>query len=288
MTLETYAPLVEIIAAINTQKVDPDQYNILLLNADYASRRIDDLLASEVPYFLPWKETWDIPVDGTQINSRLGTLNLSRYLLELGTITVNGQDYSADASVYPSTQFPIRTLRLSGCCKSWYDNCGDPCGAGGAPVITIDDGIWGYRRRGGQIWKQVGTLHAGIDATVTDIAVDSLDTAPIPLNGENAILSAGHLIRIGSEYMVKSYTPTGQTVERGVNGTTAMPHTALDPVYVFQVEEPIRRVAARQAGLLLARRGAYDIRNSNDVGTPISYPQDLLNELYGAVDFYGK
>lgn len=286
MTLLSYASLQDIIAAINTQLVNATQYNVLLLNADYASRRIDDLLASEVPYFLPYKETWDIPVDGTQINSRLQALALGRPLLELGTVTVNGQDYSASVSAYPSTRFPIDTLRLTTWDKSWYDNCNDPCNP--APVITIDDGIWGYRRRGGQLWAQVGTLHADINASVTAIAVDSLDTVPVALSGENTILSAGHLLKIGSEYMVKSYTATGQTVEREVNGTTAAAHTTGDAVYVFQVEEPIRRVVARQAGLLLARRGAYDIRGSNDIGTPLVMPADLLQELYGAVNVYGR
>lgn len=286
MTMESYASLQDIIGAINTQKVDATQYGILLDNADSTSRRIDGLLASEVPYFLPYKESWDIPTDGMFINSQLGTLDLGRPLLELSGVTVNGQDYTSFATAYPATVAPIRKLRLTDRCHSWYDFCNLSCGD--VPMISIDDGIWGYRRRGGVTWKQVGTLHASIDAVVTAIAVDSLDTMPVALSGETANLSAGHLLKIGTEFMVKSYTATGQTVERAVNGTTAAAHTALDLVYVFQVEEPIRRVTAREAGLMLARRGAYDIRGSNEVGTSIAYPQDLLNELYGAVNFYAK
>lgn len=285
MSRETYASLQDIISSISTQLVDAVQYNILLDNADYVSRRIDNLLVSEVPYFLPYKETREIPIDGTRINSGLNTFQLDGNLLEQTTVTVNGQDFSSYASVYPATQYPIRTLRLSGCCRSWYDNCNDPCGD--ASVVEIA-GIWGYRRRGGVRWKQVGTLHASINASVTAIAVDDLGAVPAPINADVAALSAGHLLKIGDEFMVKEYSATGQTVERNVNGTTAAPHTALDPVYVFQVEETMRRVVARQAGLLLARRGAYDVRNSNEVGTAISYPQDLLVELYGALSPYAN
>jgi hypothetical protein len=39
---------------------------------------------------------------------------------------------------------------------------------------------------------------------------------------------------------------------------------------------------------MLARQGAYDVRGSNELGTPIIYPSDLLGELYGALTPYAR
>jgi len=44
----------------------------------------------------------------------------------------------------------------------------------------------------------------------------------------------------------------------------------------------VRRVTARQAGLLYARRGAYEQQTITDVGV-ITYPADLLSELRGVL-----
>src|SRR5690349_14318272 len=109
MTLLTYASLQDIITAINTQKVDATQYGILLDNADTTSRRIDNILASEIPYFLPYKETRELPIDGSNVNSNLNTFDLGGFLLEQISVNVSGQDYSSYATAYPSTAFPVRT-----------------------------------------------------------------------------------------------------------------------------------------------------------------------------------
>lgn len=279
----SYASLRDIKQAINTAKDDENQ--VLLDNAEIASRRIDNLLSSEIPIFLPYKESRDIPVEAWRINSYFNTFTLDGYLLEQSSIHLNGVDIASSIAVYPTTQSPIHTLRLTDSCKSWYDNCTDPF----SPSMVTVDGIWGYRRRSGRRWKTIGTLHADIDADDTELSIYNLAATPVPLVGENNTLSAGMVLRIDAEYMVKLYSASGNVVDRDdILGTTAASHDAGANVDVFQVEEPIKRVVARQAGLLLARRGAYDIRGSNEVGTPLVYPQDLLVELLASVDFYGK
>lgn len=280
--MQSYATLQEIVGAINTQKVDAAQYAQLLRNADYASRRADLLLASELPFFMPFQEVWDVPVEASAINSERNTLDLGRFLLEFGSVSINGTDTFSDAAAYPARAAPIRTLRLTTRTKSWYGwgaNCVNT-----PPSITVGN-IWGFRRRGATRWKTVGKLHVGIDDAVTDVAID--DTGGTALEGENDTLSAGMLLRIGTEYLVKDYSASSNTLERGANGTAPAAHNPSDPVDVWQVEEPIRDVVARQAGLLLARRGAYETRGSNEL-TPIVYPSDLRVELLAALDYYAR
>jgi hypothetical protein len=283
MTMETYASLWQIRAAINTQSQVENQD--LLDAADVTSRRIDNLLESEVPLFLPYVETREQQITSYNINSALGTFMLDSPLLELTTVSAYNVDITSRVAAYPPSAFPITRLRMSNTCwYSWYSPaCGFDCTL--APLISIT-GVWGYRRRGGTRWRNIGTLDAGIDASVTAIVVDDLNGNPI--TQERSQLSAGNLLRIDSEYMIKEYTANGQTVERDVNGTTPAAHLAGATVYVWQVEEPIARVVARQAGLMLARQGAYDIRGSNELGTPIIYPSDLLGELYGALTPYAR
>lgn len=279
--MTAYATLKEIKASINTEKTTEDE--VLVFYADQASRRIDRLMHSEVPFFSPYRENRPIEVTGMNVNSRSNSLQLGGYLLELDGVTLDGSALAVDASVfaYPAGASPITGLRLSQFCQSWYDWCASGCTTE-PPTIEVD-GIWGYRRRGGKRWVKVGVLTAAIDADDTTLTITTGGGA---LGAETFALSAGHSLRIGDEFLGKVYSASGIVVERGVDGSTAAPHDANADVYVWQVEENIKRVVARQAGLMLARRGAYDIRGSNDVGTPIVYPGDLLQELYGVLDGY--
>ena len=275
----TYATLAQIKANINTDKAAEDTR--LLDYAAYVSERIDLIMQSDVPYFLPYRETRAFLPDPTHVNSALNTVELDGALLELTSASLNGAALS-DVVAYPASASPIRVLRRTGTdCVDWYGRCTEP---GTLPEISIE-GVWGFRRRGGTRWKQIGTLTANIDASVTSITVTNNATQAV--SGENtADFSAGCLFRIGSEYLRREYSASGVTVERGIHGTTAAAHTAGDALEVFQVETAIARVTARQSGLLLARRGAYDTRSSDGLGGTTQYPQDLLLELYGALQGY--
>jgi hypothetical protein len=277
----TYATLAQIKRAINSTLTTEDA--TLLDYAAYVSERIDLIMQSDVPFFLPYQEARDVPVDPMRINSALNTLALDAPLLELSSVSINDGAIS-DAVAYPANASPIRVLRRTGTdCANWYGDC---VAAGELPEISIT-GVWGFRRRGGTRWKQIGTLAADINASVTGITVNNLATVPAAISGESdSNFSAGCLFRIGSEYLTKSYSASGNTVERGVHGTTAAAHTTGAAVEVFQVEAPIARVTARQSGLLLSRRGAYDTRNSDGMGGSIIYPQDLLLELYAVMQGY--
>lgn len=275
----TYATLAQIKANINTEKTSEDTR--LLEYAQYVSERIDLEQNSDYPFFLPYKVSEDVLIDPTQVNSRQNTLRLTSYWLELSGVTQNGQArvVGTDVFAYPPGVLPIHTLRLTSYSNRWYDAPCDGCNS--TPLTTTLAGIRGFRRRGAS-WKQVGTLAANIDASVTTITVNNLAAAAI--TGESdSNFSAGCLFRIGDEYLFKLYSASSNTVERGVHGTTAAAHTQGDAVEVFQVEPVIVRVVARQAGLLLMRRGAYDTRSANDLGTPIVYPADMLAEVYAVL-----
>jgi hypothetical protein len=77
------------------------------------------------------------------------------------------------------------------------------------------------------------------------------------------------------------------TVARAVLGTTAAAHTSTTAVYVYQVEDAIRRVTARQVGMLNSRRGAYNNSQTDmSTGINVTYTRDLLDELNAVLDEY--
>lgn len=280
----SYATLFDVKTNVNTQK---DTENETLLNyAEYVSQRIDGLLASELPYFEPYQATDDLLIDPTLINSRLGTLMLPYPYLSVTSLSLGTSALVVDTDVegYPSSVSPIRALRLMDCCQSWYDRCGVTCCE---PLALSITGVRGYRRRGAAQWKIIGTLGGNIDADDTTITITGQSGHP-----ETADFSSGCLMAIttsgATEYLRRIYDDTTIETQRGVNGSTAASHTMGDTVSVWQVEDTIRRATARQAGLLLARRGAYDVRGSNELGTPIQFPADLLAELFAVVNIYGR
>lgn len=279
-----YATLSQIRSNINTTL---DTENVPLL--DYAaavSERIDSELGRDLPFFLPYHlEDEEIMVSQSNVNSRTNVLSLPSYWLDIESVTQGGsvRTWDTDVFAYPPSAEPIHALRLAAWCNSWYDAACTDCNS--TPVTALITGAQGYRRRGGRQWKKVGDLAANINDSVTTITVN--DNSSNAITGEsNRDFSAGCLFRIDDEYMFKLFTNAGNEVERGAHGTTAAAHTAGADVEVFQVEANIARITARQAGLWLARRGAYETRNSNELGTPIAYPTDMLPELWGALQNY--
>lgn len=279
----SYATLYDVKTNINTAK---DTENDALLDyATYVSWRIDGLMASEVPYFEPYLATDDLIIDPTMINSWRGTLMLPFPYISITSVTVGTTTLVIDTNVeaYPSTVTPIRTLRLIDCCQTWYDYCMASCCE---PLAVSITGVRGYRRRGGNRWTTVGTLTNNINSSDTTFLITGQSGHP-----ETLTFSSGCLMAIttsgATEYMRRVYDASAIVVSRAINGTTAAAHTAGDSVLVWNVEETIRRATARQAGLLLARRGAYDVRGSNDIGTPIQFPQDMLHELNAIIQMYG-
>ena len=131
----------------------------------------------------------------------------------------------------------------------------------------------------GQDVPVAGLTASAVTMVITD--VDGLD----PYN-RTPCFSAGNLVRIDDELIdiVKTDTTTNTlTMIRGVRGTTAAAHTAGTAIEIWEPEDDIANAATRQAGLLYARRGAYQQVTTYPDGVSVSYPSDLLAEIRATV-----
>lgn len=248
------------------------------------SQRVDRMYQARRPLFLPYLESRLIRADGHHINSTDGTFQLDGHLLALTSVLLGttNQIIGTNVEVWPSIPSPYQYLRLLSNSGSWYDQC---LNGSLTPLFVTINGIWGYHGDYANAWLLTTTLTAdptsGTTLTVTDI--DGTDGY-----GRSPWISPGALLKVEDEFMLVTAVDTGTnvaTVKRGMNGTTGVAHAIGTGVYVWQVEDPVRRVVARQSGFLYARRGAYESSAITDVGV-INYPSDLLAELRGVIQGY--
>lgn len=289
MTL--YATLADARSDNKAVKTDDDLY--LLRSLKVVSRRVDMLLtvaARPREIFAPWIDTRKILINEWNVNTPYGLLELPMPLLALtsvsatGTALVVGTDvegYSLDGTA------PYSDLQLSAAYSyNWYYFCSTTIRQPFAQV----GGIWGYSSDYAHAWVQVDTLRADmLDTTTETVPVNTVDGAGS--DGNTPAFSPGVLIRIGasatsemiSVNAVSNTIPRTLTGPRGANGSTATTHAAGDPIYVWQVEPPIRQVVARQAAFMNARRGAFNSVEITAAGSELRYPPDLLPELRAAI-----
>ena len=250
---------------------------LLLSIVGQVSQRIDLIMASQTPYFQPYTEAreYEVRLDNVDSGRNVFILPPGSPLLALTSVLLNGA--AVTASAHPATRSPISMIRRTDG-GSWYEN-----GTDDPPTVVIT-GVWGYHRRYAQAWSVVDALAAAvISTTATTITVADVDGSNP--DGFTPRISAGNLIGIDNELLEVTATNTVTnvvSVRRGVNGTTAATHLNAAPVSVWQTDDNVRRVTARQAGLLYARRGAYEQQTITDVGV-ITYPADLLSELRGVL-----
>jgi hypothetical protein len=258
---------------------------IVLRNLRVVSRRIDRLFQSRRPYFAPYIESREFALNPEYINSREGTFRFNDPLLALTGTSVGTEALTLGTGVkaWPTLTTPIHKLLLVGSYTNWYGYCNDL----NEPNRVTIAGTWGYHRDWANAWMAVSTLSAAIvSTTATTFTVADIDGAD--LYGRIPMISAGALVKIDDEYLEVIATDTATntaTVLRGVNGSTAATHLNAASVSVYQVEEDIRDIVARQAGFKYARRGAYENINIADLGT-IQFPADMLAELWGVLRGY--
>lgn len=254
------------------------------------SRRIDQMFRVDGwpvrPVFEPYIETRTYPLDARSINSSLRTFMLPSSLLAVTGVGIGSNTLTVGTNVeaWPDNSSPIPNLRLIDCCQGWY---GYDCGTCGEPTLVTVTGTWGIHYDYANAWSKVDDLTAAVttttQATITVADVDGADTY-----GLTPRISAGQLLKINDEFLEVTATDTAAqtaTVRRGVNGSTAATHAIGDDVYVWLVEEPVRREVARQAGMLNARRGAYSTVEITALGET-RYPADLLTSLRAVLGEY--
>jgi len=282
----TYATLAQAKNELKAQSNTDDDK--LMSHLFAASGRVDGLFESRYRYFMPWVRTVTLQVDPRKVDSRVNIIELPVPLLALTSITYNGAAMTVGSNVeaYVPGMTPYRQLRLMSTVYSWH-NWGGYNSSYPVPLLSIT-GIWGYHGDYANAWLEVDSVQdVSLNASVTSVTVADVD-------GDDAFgisprISRGALVKVGDEFMevVNTNTTTNVvTVRRGAHGSTAATHAQNDKVYVWQPEENVRRVTARQAALMYARVGAFEVSTLNEIGVSTTYPQDLLIELRGALQNY--
>lgn len=272
----SYGSLAEAKAELGADSAGDDKRLYALTRQ--VSRRIDQIMSgrSTRPYFGPYSESRQLLINGKRVDSQNNTFLLDAPLLEYSALTAGGTSIYATSEGFPQGLTPYNLLRITGSGNPWYSYI---CTTDGNPSYAVITGVWGYHSDYANAWLNVDTLQANISSSVLSLTVGNVD-------GEDAYglaprFSPGNLIKIDSEYMLvidTDVTLNKVELKRGINGTTAALHTAEAIIYRWETEEPIRRVAARQAAMLYARQGAFQTISIDEVGVT-SYPRDLLSEL---------
>jgi hypothetical protein len=253
------------------------------------SARIDGLLnpGARRPYFAPYVETRRFPIDPGHVDSLRGVFRLTDPLLALTTAVAAGTDITALVEGYPPASSPIRALWFLNSGYDWYSYCSS---SGRRPEFLAVTGLWGFHRNYAGAWVTIDNVTTtAVTPSATSFTVADVDGADP--DGFSPRLSAGHLIRFGSASEINEVTGTTGTntaqMRRAVNGSSApsADYAIGTAVQVWQTEDVIRRVVARQAALMYARQGAFQVETLDGVGS-ISYPQDLLTELSSVLNEY--
>lgn len=253
----------------------------LLRRIRQASRRADSIMNPRLarPYFAPWIEQREYPVLDYAVSSLYNTLELDHWLLAFTAVTLAGTDITATTQQHPSLARSFKRLQRTASGYRWYDydNNTDLL-----PVFVAVTGTWGYHGDYNNAWVKVDDLTATLNATDVTSTMTVADVDGDDPFGYANRISPGALLKIGTEFCevtggINTSTNVA-TIRRAVNGSTIATHAIGDDVYRWYAEESIRRVIARQAGLMYARIGAYQQETLDGVGV-ITYPTDLLTEL---------
>lgn len=238
------------------------------------SRRIDAVMGSpRRPFFAPYTEQRRFPIDNYRIDNYNNVYWLRRFILSFSAVTRGSDTLTTSVELYTPDDSVAEALHLTDSGITWYSD-------ETPPQFILVTGVWGWHEDYANAYAHVDDLAANV-ATTTATTVTVADADGADLDGFTPRFSPGNLIQVGTELMevtAVNTTTNVLTVKRGVNGTTAATHTATDDVNVYLVDERIKRITMRQAGLLYARKGAYQVETLDGVGV-ITYPQDLLAEL---------
>lgn len=252
--------------------------------------------------FFPARASYYYDSIGDHIDNMRLLMSLGRPLLSLTSIqqvttpkpeavsTVDSNTYN----VYPLNVSPAFYLQfftgstvvfginpyLIGYTSNWQQN------------IKIN-GVWGYRENyATEAWTSSGDTvqnPGGLNTTATSITVSNA-------NGADALgrlprFSPGNMLGVtvgdNTEYLsVTSVTGNVLTVQRGMNGTTAITIPQTTTINVFVPQPEITRACVRLAGYMFARRGAFNRRTVNDLGATVEYSPDIPDDVNILLDLF--
>lgn len=253
-----------------------------------ASARIDAIMAPRIrrPIFEPYIEQRTFLLTPRVIDSISNSFTFRQPLLSIDSVLVGAQDVTSSVEAWPRGRMPIRAIRFTNQAHYWYEFCTSL-----EPVYVNITGSWGIHADYANAWPNYDTVQAN------PIAPGDVSFAVADADGDDPYgiaprFSTGQLLRIGAGAEIMRVAGTNTTtnivtVARAQNGSPlpAVSYAAGSAVAVYQPEEQVRRVVARQAALLYARRGAFQVESLDGVGV-ITYPQDLLVELQQVLTEY--
>lgn len=269
-----------------TGTVDNDK---LLRFVRQVSARINTIMNPRLrrPLFEPYYEQRPYVLAPRQIDSSLNAFYFKDALLSLSSILVNTSDVTSLVEAWPLGETPFRAVRFVGGVSSWYHYCH----SGYDPVYIYVTGLWGIRADYANAWVEYDTIQTNPMAP-GDTTFQASDAGGDDPYGIAPRFSPGQLLRIagGDEILrVSAVDETTDivTTQRKQNGTSlpSGDYAIGSSIEVFEPEEPIRRITARQAALMYARMGAFQIETLDGVGV-VTYPQDLLIELQNTLTDY--
>jgi hypothetical protein len=276
------ATLADVVAERKGATTTAAEEAYILRHLRYVSNRIGGIAAQRGFDFEPRYKTEKMTPRGNIINSAEGILTLPHPLLEIDTLTTDGQTLTEGTNVFaePLATYPIRQLRLGwDTGYTWL-----PCNNSNPYNSIVLTGWWGVRTFYDEVgFPQIDSLAAALlagDSSMTVADADGVD-----YDGIAPRFSAGGLYRIEDELVEATATNTTTnvvTILRGRRGTTASAHANGTAVKAWNVEPEIRRVCARQTAYVLARKGAFQTSEINDIGV-INYPPDFVAEVYGVL-----
>jgi hypothetical protein len=240
------------------------------------SRRIDLTMGTpRRPYFAPYIEQRQFPMVSSRIASLENTFDLCNPILAFTEVLRQTTDITSQVELYAWENEINTQLRLTNYSSNWYTGC-----VANQPYKIYVTGTWGWHEDYSNAFDSVDTVQDNpLSSSATSLTVSDADGAD--LDGFTPRFSPGNLLQIGSELLDVTAVNTSTnvlTVRRGVNGSTAAAHVQNTAIGVYRVDERIQRIATRQAALLYARKGAFQVETLDGVGV-ITYPQDLLTEL---------
>lgn len=135
------------------------------------------------------------------------------------------------------------------------------------------DGTWGYHPDWPDAWREPGAALA-----------DPLDTGAttLHLSGSAAAFEAGHLARVGDEYLsVTAVDPASGalSVERGAHGTSAQAHAAGAALAIYAPPPDVAQVCLRVAAWLYRQKDAGWVQTAGGLRGQVTVPPALPDDV---------
>lgn len=135
------------------------------------------------------------------------------------------------------------------------------------------EGTWGYHPDWSDAWREPGAALA-----------DPLDTSAttISFSGAGAAIEAGHLARVGEEYLiVTACDPAAGTlaVIRGAHGTSAQGHAAGAALAIYAPPPDVTQVCLRVAAWLYRQKDAGWVQAAGGLRGQVTVPPALPDDV---------